>query len=140
MKDICWKLHLRSSPKKVFTFLSTDKGRAQFWVESAIEKRGSIHFKFINGQEYKGKILGTQPPSQFEVDYFNTNVEFQLAPDGDGGTDLTLRNYRVPAQEYEEVHAGWLSVLLALKAAVDFGVDLRNHDETRTWDQGYVDN
>jgi hypothetical protein len=32
------------------------------------------------------------------------------------------------------------SVLLALKAAVDFGVELRNHDLNRTWDQGYGDN
>lgn len=36
--------------------------------------------------------------------------------------------------------AGWVSVLLALKAAVDFSVDLRNHDPGRTWDQGYADN
>jgi hypothetical protein len=35
--------------------------------------------------------------------------------------------------------AGWASVLLALKAAVDFGVDLRHHDPERTWDQGYGD-
>lgn len=32
------------------------------------------------------------------------------------------------------------SVLLALKAFVDHDVDLRNHDPTRTWDQGYCDN
>jgi len=29
---------------------------------------------------------------------------------------------------------------MALKAAHDFGVDLRNHDPELTWDQGYVDN
>jgi hypothetical protein len=39
-----------------------------------------------------------------------------------------------------EVRAGWVSVLLALKAAADFGVDLRNHDAARTWAQGYCDN
>jgi hypothetical protein len=33
-----------------------------------------------------------------------------------------------------------VSVLLALKAAVDFSVDLRNHDAGRTWCSGYVDN
>jgi len=38
------------------------------------------------------------------------------------------------------VLAGWVSVLMALKAAVDHGVDLRNHDPQRTWDQGYADN
>ena len=39
-----------------------------------------------------------------------------------------------------EVTAGWVSVLLAMKAAVDYGVDLRNHDETRTWSSGFADN
>jgi hypothetical protein len=29
--------------------------------------------------------------------------------------------------------------LLALKAAADFGIDLRNHDRQRTWREGYVD-
>jgi hypothetical protein len=31
-------------------------------------------------------------------------------------------------------------VLLCMKAAVDHGVDLRNHDEKRSWWQGYADN
>jgi hypothetical protein len=39
-----------------------------------------------------------------------------------------------------EVIAGWVSVQLALKAAVDFGVDLRTHDPARSWDQGYAEN
>jgi hypothetical protein len=38
------------------------------------------------------------------------------------------------------VNAGWVSVLLGLKAAADHGVDLRNHDAARTWSQGYCDN
>jgi hypothetical protein len=33
--------------------------------------------------------------------------------------------------------AGWVWLLLRLKASVDFGVDLRNHDEDRTWWHGY---
>lgn len=33
-----------------------------------------------------------------------------------------------------------VSVLLALKAAADFGVDLRNHDRERTWRKGYAHN
>lgn len=31
------------------------------------------------------------------------------------------------------------SPLLALKAYVDFGIDLRNRDPARTWDDGFVD-
>jgi hypothetical protein len=30
-------------------------------------------------------------------------------------------------------------VLFPFKAAADFGVDLRNHDPSRSWDQGYAD-
>lgn len=30
-------------------------------------------------------------------------------------------------------------MLLALKAAVDFAIDLRSHDPGRTWEHGYVD-
>jgi hypothetical protein len=32
----------------------------------------------------------------------------------------------------------WVSVLLHLKAAVDFGVDLRKGDPAPTWERGYV--
>jgi hypothetical protein len=46
----------------------------------------------------------------------------------------------VPAEDRAEVVAGWVSGLLALKAAVDFGVDLRNHDPQRTWDAGFAEN
>jgi hypothetical protein len=60
--------------------------------------------------------------------------------DGAGGTDLTLVDVGVPAADRAEVVAGWVSVLLALKATVDFGVDLRNHDPQRTWDTGYAEN
>ena len=38
-----------------------------------------------------------------------------------------------------DVLADWVSVLLALKAKVDHGVDVRNHHAARTWDKGYCD-
>ncbi|GAG35938.1 unnamed protein product, partial [marine sediment metagenome] len=53
---------------------------------------------------------------------------------------LTLTDEGVPSAHREEVIAGWVSVLMALKGAADFGVDLRNHDPHRSWDQGYCDN
>lgn len=84
-------------------------------------------------------MLRTEPPSLFEFRYFGSIVAVELAGDGQGGTDLTLTNAGVAETEYQQVHAGWLNVLLPLKAAADFGVDLRNHDPTRTWRQGYVD-
>lgn len=65
---------------------------------------------------------------------------FETEDDGQGGTLLSLTDAQVPPEDQKEVIAGWVSVLMALKAAVDFGVDLRNHDANRNWDHGFVEN
>ena len=135
MPELRWRIHLASSPEAVYELLSTDEGRAQFWAESAVEHGDAIEFTFPNGMQSRATVLAAEPPSRFAVDYFGSRTTFELEPDGDGGTDLTLSG-----EGDAEVLAGWVSVLLALKAAADFGVDLRNHDPGRTWWQGYCDN
>ena len=138
---IRWKLHLNSSPETVYQALSTDTGRASFWAESAEEKDGIIHFVFPNQAEWQGKILEKDPPRKYKVEYYGGSITtFELDWDGANGTDMTLTDEGVPQADRTEVIAGWLSVLMALKASVDFGVDLRNHDLQRTWDEGFVEN
>ena len=138
---IRWKLHLESSPQAVYQKLSTDEGRASFWAESAVEQDGMIHFVFPNQAEWKGKILENVPPERFQVEYYGgTIATFELDPDSSGGTDLTLTDQGIPENDRSEVLAGWVSVLMALKASVDFGIDLRNHNPKWTWDEGYVEN
>ena len=138
---IQWKIHLKSSPQAVYQTLSSNEGRARFWAESAVEKDGIIHFIFPNQAEWQGKILEKDPPRTFKVEYYGGSVTtFELDSDGSGGTDLTLTDQGVLQEGRVEVIAGWVSVLMALKASVDFGVDLRNHDPKRTWDDGYAEN
>ena len=77
-------------------------------------------------------------------------VDIFCGPDRDMGLTFTDYSYSpsmvvahylgVPEADRMEVMAGWVSVLLALKAAADFGVDLRNHDARRTGEQGYAEN
>jgi uncharacterized protein YndB with AHSA1/START domain len=133
---IRWRLHLASPPNDVHVLLSTDEGRARFWAESAVEQDGVIGFRFPNGEIYHGPVLASEPTALFEVDYFGAPARFELEPDGSGGTDLTLTH----DHDHPDTRPGWISVLMALKAAADFGVDLRSHDPARTWDQGFVDN
>ena len=138
---IRWKLHLRSSPRTVYEKLSTDPGRASFWAESALEAENMIHFLFPNQAEWKGRILEKDAPGKFKVEYYGgSTTTFELEPDGSGGTDLVLTDQGIPEADKAEVSAGWVSVLMALKASVDFGIDLRNHDPMRMWDEGYVEN
>ncbi|WP_422081821.1 SRPBCC family protein [Ulvibacterium sp.] len=140
MKTITWKIHLKSGPDEVFQLLATSGGRTKFWSEKATEKDGVIHFLFPNGHTYDGQILKNIGNKEFHLDYFNSLVKFQLERAEDGGTNLTLINENVSESDFSEVHAGWISVLMNLKAVADFQCDLRNHDPKRTWDQGYVDN
>ena len=138
---ICWKLHLHAPAQKVHQMLSTNEGRARFWAESAVEAGGYIDFRFPNGQTWRAKTLDNHPPDRYVIDYIGgSTTTFELSEDAAGGTDLTLTDVGVPLADRAEVIAGWVSVLLALKAAVDFVVDVRNHDAQRTWDDGFVDN
>jgi uncharacterized protein YndB with AHSA1/START domain len=138
---IRWRLHLVAAPAAVFHLLTTDEGRRRFWAEAAVERDNHIDFVFSNGLTWRGEILACEPACRFSLRYFDNSITtFTLAADGAGGTDLTLTDRNVPTAHRCEVIAGWVSVLMALKAAVDFGVDLRNHDPARTWDQGFVDN
>ncbi len=75
----------------------------------------------------------------FAIDHPGGPARFELAPDGRGGTDLLLGQCGVDAGEWQEVHAGWLNVRFPLKAWLVHGVDLRNHDPSRTREQGYAD-
>lgn len=140
--EVRWKLHLASPPERVYAMLASDEGRAQFWPETSVERDGEMVFTFLSEpQPFTFKILEQSPPSRFVFHYFgDTTVSFELASDGGGGTDLTMSETGFPSESHrQENYAGWLQVLLNLKAAVDFGVDLRNHDPVRTWAQGYCE-
>jgi hypothetical protein len=141
MENVEWKIHLRSHREKVFEFLTTDKGRSLFWAEFTVEEKGVIHFVFPSGQEYKSVIVEKNHPDTFAIEYFHSLVIFHLTSfHGEHGTDLQLINKNIPIEEHDQVTTGWISVLLSLKAAVDFGVDLRNHNPMKCWKQKYVDN
>lgn len=100
---------------------------------------GSIEFHFINGDTHKSRIVERRPPELLIIEYFGSIARFELTLDGAGATDLLLTHYGVEPNEWNEFHAGWLNVLFPLKAWVTYGVDLRNHDANRSWDQGYAD-
>jgi uncharacterized protein YndB with AHSA1/START domain len=139
MKTILWRLHASSPPERVWELLATDRGRELFWAETSRSEGDRFTLGFSMGVEGECTVLAAAAPSLFAFSYFGTEVRIELKPDGKGGTDLTLVNSGVPEGEYEDMLPGWLNVLLPLKAAADFGVDLRNHDPARSWRERYVD-
>lgn len=136
---IRWRLHLPVPPDRVFAALDSAEEREAFWAESAAEVAGAIEFRFAGGASWSARILVRRPPAVLEIDYAGGPARFELAPDGQGGTELLLTQEGVEVGEWNEVHAGWLNVLLPLKAWVVHGARLRNRDAARSWDRGFAD-
>lgn len=137
---IRWKLHLASPPHVVYDALATPAGRESFWAEFSPENGDTITFHILEYPPFEGRISRREPARRFALEYLGAHTEFTLTPDGKGGTDLELHATGVSDEEWAEVLAGWVSVLMAMKAAVDHGVDLRNHDPERSWQRGFADN
>ena len=135
---IDWRVHFAASPETVWQAWTTDQGRERFWAETSAAAGEGFVLGFVNGEILTVEVVEARAPERLAFRYFGgSTVLLELAPDGDGGCDLRLREEGAP--EPAENYAGWVSVLLACKAAVDLGVDLRSHDPRRSWDQGFVD-
>lgn len=139
-KTVVWRVMLPVAREAAFAALDGQQGRESFWAERAPERDGVIHFRFPNGQTTMSKILRREPPSLYELDYFGspTKIEFEAA--GEETTVLSLEARNIPDEDYLDVYAGWVSVLMAMKCWIATGCDLRNHDSNRSWDQKFVEN
>ena len=93
----------------------------------------------VNGERHRARILVRERPNRFSLAYFGGQATFTLTRTDQGGTDLLLTHEGVGADDWVDTHAGWLNVLFPLKATLAFGIDLRNHDPSRSWQQGYAD-
>ncbi|MFA0964573.1 SRPBCC domain-containing protein [Roseivirga sp. BDSF3-8] len=137
---IRWKLHLASTAQKVYKALTTDEGRESYWAEKSVQEGDEITFSFLDHPGHVATILDREASHMFSLEYFGHETTFRLSETDDGGTDLLLEVKLKDAEAREEMIAGWVSVLMAMKAAVDHGIDLRNHDEDRSWQKGFADN
>ncbi len=133
-----WRLHLRSSPQEAFAMWASDRGRELFWAERSQATASGFRLDFLSGEALDVELLESAPGARFAFRYFGgSTVAIDFRPDGSGGCELQL--VETDPEDPWENHAGWVSVLLAFKAAADFGIDLRSHDRGRSWDRKYVD-
>src|SRR5207245_8566256 len=114
LREITWRLHLKSPPLAVHAMFTTDSGRERVWAEKSIERSGQIQFQFIDGLALTCKILENTSPKRFVFEYFGGSVvTLDLTDDGVGGSDLILHGSVV------NTGAAWTScggVLVAFNA------------------------
>lgn len=139
---IRWKILLKSPPEKVYSFLNTDEGRMKFWAETTLEKENNlVYFKWPGKYEETLEVLEKIPNKLFKITYLGGSIiTFTLHLSPGGGTILELEDKGTELQWLHQVYAGWVSVLMTLKGAVDFEIDLRNHNNDFAWNQGFCDN
>ena len=77
-------------PEVVFGALDSDRGRASFWAESAVETDASIEFRFVNGHTCRSEILARRPPHLFSIDYTGGPATFELSSDGADSATLSV--------------------------------------------------
>jgi uncharacterized protein YndB with AHSA1/START domain len=138
--QIVFRVHIAAPPDAVYDMIATAEGRRRFWAESAIETDGVVAFVFPDGTTHPSRIVDRQRPHRFSLEYFGSTVVFEIVATDKSETDVVVRNAGVAAHERTEVIAGWVSVLMQLKAAAQYRVDLRNHSRERNWSTGYAEN
>lgn len=119
------KVYCASAAADVYRAVSTVLGRERFWAASAQESGGVISFVLADGRTDECRIEEAVRDRHYRLRYFGRRLTFTLEPT-ESGTDLMLA-FDNPADAPE-----FVSLLLRLKASVDFGVDLRNHDASRS--------
>lgn len=136
---IVWRLSLASSREAVFELLDTDDGRQRFWAVRSRAVDGGFDLEFPGGLETRVEIVERDAPSRLRLRYFGSDVELLLAGREDGGCLFEVRCHCDDPKAWLEMYPGWVSWLLVLKGAADFGAALRNGSPERTWSQRYVD-
>jgi uncharacterized protein YndB with AHSA1/START domain len=136
---------LSANQSRVWQALTTPSGITSWWSERAeIQPTdgGLLRLLFPNRRMLDSKVIQIRPESSMSFVYFGgTRAAFTVEAHPEGGTVVNLHDTGFSTQEdYAETLAGWTSVLLALKAYLDFGVDLRNHTPAFNWEHGFVDN
>ena len=140
LPPIDWRVHFRSSSETVWEAWTTDSGRQRFWAKRSLAKENGFSLQFVSGETLWVPVHEAIRASRFVFAYFGgSRVTLEFTRDHRGGCDLRLIEEGVSRDEHLQNYAGWVSVLLACKAAIDFGVDLRSHDPARTWGGRYVD-
>lgn len=116
--ELQWRVHLNATPEGVYELLSTDGGRESFWAESSKAFNDEVSLAFPDLSTTTVRILLEHPPHVLEMDYFGVPTRFVMQRAGEHSTVLEVTASNVPAHDMVDLAAGWVSVLLNLKAVI----------------------
>jgi hypothetical protein len=135
-----WRVNLSAPRELLFDLLTPDLESDPYRASTIGQFDGENGWIAPEGAHLKNATLDLLPPRRIVANYAGGGVAtLDLTDDGRGGTDLRLTDIGQVAEDRTELVAGWVSMLLALKASVDFSIDLRDHDHRTFWTGAYVE-
>jgi hypothetical protein len=138
-EPIVWRVSLTSSAEQVFSLLDTDEGRERHWARRSRSTPDGFDLEFAGGLTEHVTVLERVRPVHLRIRYFGSETDLVLEPLDDGGCVLEVTCRCDDVAEWMEFFPGWVSWLLVLKAAADYGDDLRSGSPERGWSERYVD-
>jgi hypothetical protein len=138
-EPIVWRVSLRSGVEDVFGLLDTDHGREKHWARRSRATPDGFDLEFAGGLTEHVVVRDRVQPTSMRIRYFGSEADLVLTPCDEGGCVLEVTCRCDEIAEWMEFFPGWVSWLLVLKAAADFGADLRNGSPQRTWNDYFVD-
>lgn len=128
-RDLRLCLPPTAPPAQVYGGTGTDVGRGRGWAECREERDGLVEPAWTDEGSLLAPALRRRAPASFAVRRFGrSGLQFAWRDDGVGGTGLDLVLPDLPDERWARERAGRPRRLLELKAACEFGVDLRRHD------------
>jgi uncharacterized protein YndB with AHSA1/START domain len=116
---------LSHSPERVWRAL-TEPDELKKWFPDTIvveswEPGATLHFKPAPdvADAFEGEVLQADPPRVLEFRWGTDVIRFELEPDGDGGTTLTLKDTIDQVGKAARDGAGWHVCLDGLEHALD---------------------
>lgn len=137
---VSWRLGLASPPLHVCELLEDEAGRPRFRSELEPEPGMDLAAILSRGAAWEDADFDGEPPYRFTVRYPTGGVTTcDVADDGAGGSDVTVTDVGTAGEDRTDVVAAWVASLSAIKATVDFTLDLHTRDQLRTWFPGYAE-
>jgi len=142
------RILIKASPEKVFKAWTDQKEIVKwFTVKTELEpkKGGRLYFEWLAGDKLEAKVIRIRRPNLlvFPFGSADEQVEVKISKEK-GGSLVELHQYgmRTTPKYRVSMHlgcqTGWVFFLTNLKCWLEHGIDLRSHDASRSYRQGYI--
>lgn len=139
---------IKAPPLRVFKAW-TDPAEIVRWftVKAELEPRkgGRLYFEWLAGDKFEGKIIRVRKPNLLVFPFGSKGEEVEVKISKvKGGSLVELRQYGMKTSPNDKVsmhlgcQTGWTFFLANLKAWLEHKIDLRGHDPSRSYRQGYI--